>query len=260
MKKSRSNSSEIKKKNILGVEFSDINFPQVLEYTEEKLEKNDKNLYFVTPNPEILVLSVRDDRYKKVLNLADLALADGIGVILASKLLGNTIKTRIPGADLVENLCFYAADRPITVGFLGGGPRVAEKVSECLMKKYPGLKSSLSFQGNPDDKTLKTIKKIVGEKNNNKKIDILFVAFGSPKQEIWINDNLKNLPAKITIGVGGAFDFISGEVRRAPSFIRRIGLEWLFRLMIQPWRIKRQLALLTFSYLVFKEWLFDKNS
>ncbi len=87
-------------------------------------------------------------------------------------------------------------------------------------------------------------------------IDILFVAFGSPKQEIWISENLDKLPVKVAIGVGGAFDFISGKVKRAPVWVRKIGLEWLFRLIIQPWRIKRQLALLEFVYLVLKEKLF----
>jgi N-acetylglucosaminyldiphosphoundecaprenol N-acetyl-beta-D-mannosaminyltransferase len=91
------------------------------------------------------------------------------------------------------------------------------------------------------------------EELKSKKTDILFVAFGSPKQEIWIAENLNQLPAKVVIGVGGAFDFISGKVRRAPVFIRQLGLEWLFRLIIQPWRIKRQLKLLTFIDLVLKE-------
>ena len=87
----------------------------------------------------------------------------------------------------------------------------------------------------------------------DKKIDILFVAFGSPKQEIWIADNLKALPAKIIVGVGGAFDFISGKVPRAPKVFRSLGLEWLFRLSIQPWRIKRQLSLIKFVVLILKE-------
>ena len=87
----------------------------------------------------------------------------------------------------------------------------------------------------------------------SKKVDILFVAFGSPKQEIWIADNLNKIPAKVVVGVGGSFDFISGKVPRAPKFVRNLGLEWLFRLIIQPWRIKRQLSLLEFIYLVIRE-------
>lgn len=88
---------------------------------------------------------------------------------------------------------------------------------------------------------------------SNLAIDILFVAFGAPKQEMWISKNLNKIPVKIAIGVGGAFDYISGKTLRAPGFIRNIGLEWLFRLIAQPWRIKRQLALLEFIWLVIKE-------
>jgi N-acetylglucosaminyldiphosphoundecaprenol N-acetyl-beta-D-mannosaminyltransferase len=87
----------------------------------------------------------------------------------------------------------------------------------------------------------------------DKKVDILFVAFGSPKQEIWLSENLKKLPVKVAMGVGGSFDFISGRVSRAPRILRALGLEWLFRLVIQPWRIKRQLSLLAFIFLIFKE-------
>ena len=88
---------------------------------------------------------------------------------------------------------------------------------------------------------------------NNATIDILFVAFGAPKQEFWINENLNKIPVKIAIGVGGAFDHISGKVPRAPLIIRRLGMEWLFRLIVQPWRFKRQLALIEFIWLVLKE-------
>jgi N-acetylglucosaminyldiphosphoundecaprenol N-acetyl-beta-D-mannosaminyltransferase len=140
--------------------------------------------------------------------------------------------------DLVESLSKEVSKQPITVGFLGAGPNIAELTAECLRKKYPGLKVGL-------------VSKDWLEELKNKKVDILFVAFGSPKQEIWISENLGVLPAKVVIGVGGAFDFISGKVRRAPLCMRKIGLEWLFRLIIQPWRIKRQLRLIQFVYLVF---------
>jgi len=84
-------------------------------------------------------------------------------------------------------------------------------------------------------------------------IDILFVAFGAPKQEFWISENLDKIPVKIAIGVGGAFDYISGKIPRAPFFVRKLGMEWLFRLLVQPWRIKRQLSLIEFAWLVIKE-------
>jgi N-acetylglucosaminyldiphosphoundecaprenol N-acetyl-beta-D-mannosaminyltransferase len=174
------------------------------------------------------------------LNGAKLALPDGVGVMIAAQLLGTTLKQRIHGTDLVESLCREVSNRPITVGFLGAGPSVAENAAECLKEKYPGLRVGLV--ASEWSSALK-----------EKKVDILFVAFGSPKQEIWIADNLNILPAKVVVGVGGAFDFISGKVARSPLFLRKIGLEWLFRLIIQPWRIKRQLSLIKFIFLVLKQ-------
>lgn len=232
--------SQFEKVNLLGVDFTDIKSDEVLEFITKGLEKQTEKYYVVTPNPELLVLAARDEEYKKILNGAKLALPDGIGVILASKILGKPLKQRATGADLVENLCKYISKQTVTTGFLGSGPGIAVKTAECLQKKYSGLKVGMVSQEWSDE--LKT-----------KPVDILFVAFGSPKQEIWISKNLKHLPVKVAVGVGGAFDFISGNVPRAPKFLRRLGLEWLFRLVIQPWRIKRQIALITFVSLIIKE-------
>lgn len=228
------------KKFILDVGFNNLPDNLILEYVVKSIENSSKRYYIVTPNPELLVIAHDSPMYKRVLNNAKLALPDGIGIMLASKLLGRGIKERIAGVDLVEKLCRGVAEKPITVGFLGGGPGVADKTAECLQKKYPGLK--VNFVGDEWGRLIHTVK-----------IDILFVAFGSPKQEVWISENLEKLPVKVAIGVGGAFDFISGRVKRAPVWVRNIGLEWFFRFIIQPWRIKRQLRLIEFIFLVVKE-------
>ena len=225
---------------LLGVGINNINIQDTLEFIIKGLGKNEKKYYVVTPNPEILVIANANHNYKKVLNNAKLALPDGVGVMLASKFLSKPLGQRVTGVDLVENLCREVSKQPITVGFLGAGPHVAELASECLREKYPDLKINFTEQ----------------EWNFEKdypKTDILFVAFGSPKQEIWIAENLNKLPVKVAIGVGGAFDFISGKTKRAPVIFRKLGLEWLFRLFMQPWRIKRQLRLIKFIFLVFKE-------
>lgn len=245
----------IEKNFVLEIGFSDLSNQQVLEYTDKLLTKNGKNHYFVTPNPELLVIANNDASYRKVLNSADLALTDGIGVVWASRLIGKPIIHRITGTDLIKIICGHVNEKPITVGFLGGRPGVAEEVSKCLLLKFPKLKVTLTYEGKPDQETLNNIKKKI-----NGKIDILFVAFGSPRQEKWIYQNLENLPAKLTIGVGGAFDFISGKVRRAPKWMRRLGFEWLFRLIIQPWRIKRQLSLIIFIFLVLKQRLLGRKT
>lgn len=231
------------KKNLLGVGFTDESIKDVLEYIEKTLEKRQKKYYVVTPNPELLVIANKDLKYKEVLNNADLALIDGIGIVVAGKVLGINFKNRITGVDLLENLCKHVDEKPITVGFLGGRPGVAEKTVECLREKYPRLKVAFAVAEISD----------LASKKDDLKTDILFVAFGSPKQEFWIAEHLDKLPVKVAVGVGGAFDFISGRVPRAPKLIRETGLEWLFRLIIQPWRMKRQISLLEFGYLVLKE-------
>lgn len=225
------------KRDILGIDLSVASKSEVLEY----ITKNLNSKYFVvTPNPEILVMANNNSEYQKVLNKAKLALPDGMGVIWASKILRVSLKEKITGVDLVENLCKAVAKQPITVGFLGGKPKVAEEAAECLKNRHFGLK--IGFAGSE-----------LGQVDKLDKCDILFVAFGSPKQEFWMEKNLKKLPIKVAIGVGGAFDMIAGRVPRAPFWLQNLGLEWLFRLIIQPWRIKRQLSLLIFVFLVLKE-------
>lgn len=225
---------------LLGVGVANAKEQEVLEFIYTGLQKPGEKYYIVTPNPELLVIANNNPEYKNILNKAKLALPDGIGVMWGAWLMGKPLQQRITGADFVKSLCNHVSKQPITVGFLGAGPNVAEKTSECLQKLYPGLKVGLAAGE-------------WSEELKNKKVDILFVAFGSPKQEIWISGHLSDLPAKVVIGVGGAFDFISGKVPRAPEVLRKLGLEWLFRLVIQPWRIIRQLSLIKFVFLVFKE-------
>jgi N-acetylglucosaminyldiphosphoundecaprenol N-acetyl-beta-D-mannosaminyltransferase len=226
--------------SLLGVEFTNATEKEILEFIVTGLGQQGKKYYIVTPNPELLVIANSNSKYKEILNGAKLALPDGIGVMIGAQLTGRPLKQRIHGVDLMENLCREVSNQPITVGFLGAGPNVAELTVECLIQKYPGLKVGMVAQE-------------WSESLKEQKVDILFVAFGSPKQEIWIADNLDILPAKVVLGVGGAFDFLSGKVTRAPLILRKLGLEWLFRLVIQPWRIKRQLSLIKFVYLIFKE-------
>ncbi len=267
----------LRKKYIFGVGITDETQENILKYILQGLKKSGEKYYVVTPNPEILVYAKNHQDFKAILNNARLALPDGVGVIWAGKILGKKFSEKGTGTDLLEKLCSGVARQPITVGFLGGRDKIAEMTAECLVSKYPGLK--VSFVGsewkeegfrvlNPKleagnlklerNKNLPSNFKL--QKSNLqhpvsslKSIDLLFVAYGFPKQEEWMSKNLSKLPVKVAIGVGGAFDYISGNVPRAPVSIRKIGFEWLFRLIVQPWRIKRQLALLEFVWLVFKE-------
>lgn len=237
----------IDKKNILGVGITNATKDQILEYIIKSLENFKKKYFIVTPNPEFLVLANKNLEFKNILNRAELASADGVGVLLAGKILGKSLKSRFAGVELLESLCKGAVGKPITVGFLGGRAGVAEKTAECLGLRYPSLKIAFAGSEWPEDNF------VLENQRGKTSIDILFVAYGVPKQEMWINENLEKIPVKIAIGVGGAFDYISGKTPRAPLFLRNIGLEWLFRLLLQPWRLKRQLALIEFAFLVLKE-------
>jgi N-acetylglucosaminyldiphosphoundecaprenol N-acetyl-beta-D-mannosaminyltransferase len=252
-----------------------ITFDKALEYIVENAQKKGTKRFIVTINTELVMLAKKDPRYEEVLKSADLAVVDGIGVVWAGKIFGKRFPERIHGVDLVERLARSVAnlpagrqEKPITVGFLGGKENVAQRASECLRNKYPGLRVAFAESEWPgleaNQEKVSSIKyQVLSKEEDNRhntkyiipntRIDILFVAFGSPKQEYWISENLSKIDVKVAIGVGGSFDFISGQVRRAPVWMRKIGLEWLFRLIIQPWRIKRQTALVIFVIEVLKE-------
>lgn len=228
----------LNKNSFLGVDITNETADKILEYLLERL-KSEEKFYIVTPNPEILVYARSHKNFKNILNHAEISLPDGTGLFLASIFMGKPFNQRIPGVDFIDFICKNTVRNPISMGFLGGRGKVAEKTAECLRKKYPYL--DIRFVGEEWDY------------NSKEKIDLLFVAFGHPKQEEWIFTNLDKIPVKAAMGVGGAFDYISGHVTRAPYLIRAIGFEWLYRLVKEPWRWKRQLALITFVKLIFKE-------
>lgn len=255
----------LRKNYLLGVGITNETEGRISEYVLDKVSKNNHKFFIFTPNPEILVYAQNHPDYKAKLNEAEVSLPDGIGVFVASGLMGNRFRERIPGVDFIEELCKRSRKKPVSMGFLGGGPGVAKATVECLLQKYPWIK--VRWVGEEWENDLPSSRKdkndlfrssqdipliapYISEKDP---IDILFVAFGFPKQEEWIYNNLPHLPVKAAMGVGGSFDYISGNIVRAPYLIRAMGFEWLFRLIRQPWRIKRQLALLKFVWLIFQE-------
>lgn len=271
---------------ILGVKVNNITEKEALEFIIKGLEQKGRIIKIFTPNPEIIMAALKDEGFKRVLNTADVALADGVGLLWAAKMLGKQLQKRIAGVDFMEMLCKEASKRGLTVGFLGGRPKIAERTAECLLRRYPSLKvvfageewlgaeagnalrsvrnfSRQQLQSPPVDKHSllsknADIEKFVppratGSPRLNESIDILFVAFGFPKQEQWIYENLPKIPVGVAMAVGGSFDYMSGAVPRAPLLVRKLGFEWLFRLIREPWRIHRQLALIAFVLLVLKE-------
>lgn len=218
-----------------------------------------KKFYIVTPNPEIMMYALKDKEYRQILEQAQFAIPDGVGVLMASKILKKGVSERIAGVDFMMEIVSECAKEGLTTGFLGGGLGVAEGAANCLKKMHPKLK--IGFTGEEwDAKKMADGKWKMVNGNGLKHIDMLFVAFGFPKQEKWIGMNLDKIPVTAAMAVGGSFDFISGKVRRAPSILRQIGLEWLYRVSVQPWRAKRQLVLPQFAYYIIKERLFGEKS
>jgi N-acetylglucosaminyldiphosphoundecaprenol N-acetyl-beta-D-mannosaminyltransferase len=229
------------KNQILGIGITNETTERVLEEVVDLVEKKEKKCFIITPNPEIVMYAKGHTSYKNILNSADIALCDGVGLLIAGQILGKPFKERITGVDFMEMLCKNVARKPVSIGLLGARAGVAEKVAQCLREKYPGI--NIIFTASEWD----------AKQLPKEGIDILFVAFGFPKQEEWIIKNLPELPISVAMGVGGAFDYLSGEVNRAPLLVRSIGLEWFFRLMMQPWRLKRQIVLPFFAWSVLQQ-------
>ncbi len=231
------------KKEVLGIKVDDVNIDQATEIIIGWLKNRGKH-YIVTPNPEIVVMAQKDLELKRIINKADLSIPDGVGFKLVTDVVCYT-----PGIDLMEEIIRQSLDYGFTIGLLGGQRGIAEKTAECLRKKYPKVRITYADSGGVIDESGEWVE---GNRKALTQVDILFVAFGPPKQEKWIEQNLKKIPVKVAMGVGGSFDYLSGEVTRAPKFLRSLGFEWLFRLAVQPWRIKRQLRLISFLWLLAK--------
>lgn len=235
-----------KRTEVLGVKIDNVSYKESLHKIKDLVEKGRFGTpgYLVKPNAEIISYAQNDKEFKAILNSAGLATADGIGLLLAFRIIGNRLKERVGGPELMESILEVAAQNGYSVFFLGSRPHVVEKLVKVVKSRFPKLKIS-GFHHGYFEKDTRIIERITKSKP-----DILFVALGFPKQEKWISGNLKKIQVPLSVAEGGSFDFISGEVRRAPKWMRSMGLEWLFRLIVQPSRIKRQLALPKFLFLV----------
>lgn len=201
----------------------------------------------VTVNPEFVMVAQRDAAFAGVLNDADLAVPDGVGLLWAARWQRTPLRERVAGVDLVERLSGVAAQRGLRVFFLGAQPSVAEATAAILARRYPGLIVAGTFAGSPRAGDEDAITSLIAAAQPQ----ILFVAYGAPQQDLWIARNRARLGACVAMGVGGAFDFIAGRARRAPRWVQRLGLEWLHRLLHEPRRWRRMLALPRFAWAVF---------
>lgn len=269
-----------KKVNILGIPIDSFTKEQSLHIVDQKIAGK-KPVFITTVNVEFLYQALNDGAVYEMLQHSSLNLADGVGVLWAAKFLSlnlpkdkfwrvvvgflklfgsllaiiiypkylrTPIPERISGSDFIWDLSKYATKNDLRIFLLGGDPAVPEQAALKLQTDIYGLKVAGVFEGSPrledEAKILEVIRKT--------KPDILFVAYGVPAEELWLERNLTKTGARIGIGVGGTFDFIAGRRKRAPKFIRTVGLEWLWRLILEPRRYRRQTALPKFVWKVFR--------
>lgn len=208
-----------------------------------------------TPNPEMVVDAQRDPAFMAALRKSSLAIPDGAGLVIASRFMGEPIAERVTGTDMVDDIAGLCAERGLRVYLLGGDDGVAERAAAVLRERHPGLEVAGAESGGRVLRTDGAHPEVASEVMDRVRAaapDVLFVAFGHGTQEKWIASHLASFPGvRIAMGIGGAFDFIVGRSRRAPGLFRMTGLEWLWRLVTEPWRWRRIVkAVFVFPYLV----------
>lgn len=220
--------------NLCGVRVDSISREHALKKIRGFLKDNCQH-YLVTVNPEFIVLAQKDKEFREILNQADISLPDGVGIVLFSRFLAHQIKERVTGVDISRAMMVIEGAKIFLLGGRGG---VVQKIAQ-KNKNIVGFTEDL----------LGAVDKV-----NQSGANILLVALGAPKQEKWIKANLaKCSNVKVAMGVGGAFDFLAGRIKRAPKFLQKLGLEWLWRLILQPRRLPRiWRAVVVFPILVLK--------
>jgi N-acetylglucosaminyldiphosphoundecaprenol N-acetyl-beta-D-mannosaminyltransferase len=229
---------------VLGVRVDCLDMGAALGRIEELVQTGGHH-FVATVNPEFIMRSHKEPEFGRVLESADLCLADGTGVVWAARRQGCQLSEPVTGVDVIPGLAAVCARRGFRLFLLGSAQGVASELAARLKTEHPGLEVA-AHSGTPDpsadDETLKLIRA--------HQTQVLLVAFGAPKQELWIDRVKDRLGVGVAIGVGGAFDYLTGRVPRAPVWMRRAGLEWLHRLIRQPWRIRRMAVLPVYAFKV----------
>lgn len=232
--------------DILGVEFDRV---ALLGATEEILGRlaAGRRTFVITANPEFIMLCRRDREVAAIAAAADLVIPDGTGALVASRLLGDPLPGRAPGRLLVERLAAMACEHDLSLYLLGAAPGVADRAASALIARHPGLRIAGTHDG--DAGSDESVAAVAAARP-----DLLFVAFGMPKQERWIARHLAALPSvKVAVGIGGSLDYLAGAAKPPPAIIHTVGLEWLWRLARDPKRWRRQRVLPVFVVLVLLE-------
>lgn len=239
--------------DVMGVQFDNITMEEALIEGVALLNTPD-TVYCVTPNAEIVYEAMHDSSFCNLLNNAALVLPDGAGVILGSKLLGTPLKEKVAGIDFAANLLEILENNNKSLYLLGSKPGIGELAAQNMLKKHPALKICGISDGYFKDE-IQVIKTI-----NSVNPDVLFVCLGSPKQEKFMETHQKDLHVSMMIGLGGSLDGFAGTVKRAPKWMIRLQLEWLYRLIKEPRRIGRMMRLPKFILSVLKKRISGGNN
>lgn len=234
--------------HILGVPIDAATFASMLDTIAAWITADTGTHQICTASPEFVMIAQDDPAFMQVLHTADLCVADGVGLLFAARYLGQPLPERVTGSDGVPLIAARAAREGWKLFFLGAAPGVAEEAAARLIAQHPNLNIVGTYAGSPASEEEDTIIELV----NASDADILLVAYGAPRQDQWIARNRDRFQVSMAMGVGGAFDFIAGRVPRAPRWMRRLALEWLFRLIRQPWRWRRMLRLPRFVVAVLR--------
>lgn len=205
--------------------------------------------HVMTPNSEMLVAASKNESFRTLLNRTDLNLPDSQGLLFAARWTGQYLPERVTGVDTVQAFC-RSLTKETPVFLLGAAPGIAERAADALKRMNPGLNVAGTFAGSPRDEDASDILQRITLSG----AQVLFVAYGAPKQDEWIDRHLQELPSvKVAMGIGGTFDFLAGTAKRAPVAFRTLGLEWLWRVIREPKRIGRILtAVVVFPMMVIR--------
>jgi N-acetylglucosaminyldiphosphoundecaprenol N-acetyl-beta-D-mannosaminyltransferase len=234
--------------SILGVRVHAVTMSDVVARLEAMVTGTAQHR-IIPVNPEMVMAAQSNEPFREAINTASLVLPDGIGVVLAARLFGREVPERVTGVDTVMSVAELASRRKLRIFFLGAAPGIAGAAAARLEREFPGLTVAGTYAGSPEKGEEEEICRRISES----RADILLIAYGAPRQELWVARNLAKLPVRIAVCVGGTFDFLAGVVTRAPRWVRSVGLEWLYRLTKEPRRWRRMLALPKFAAAVIIE-------
>jgi len=249
------NDVQISSVNILGTKISIVNMRSVLKELENEIKAKQSQAQMVcVPNVHSVIIATKDQEFRKILNSAPMAVPDGMPLVWVSRFLGKRIPERVSGPDILYAFSKIAAKKGYSFFFMGAAAGTADKMAKELKREHPFLKVVGTYSP-PYGKFSREENRRIIEMVNKAKPDVLWVAMTAPKQEKWIWMNKMALKIPVAVGVGAAFDFLSGNVRRAPVWIQKAGLEWLWRLIQEPKRLWKRYLVddMKFFWLVFKQ-------